>query len=111
LFLGRLRSRSPLEALARPTDIAWALQETVRVVRAIADRSKLEPSSLTFIVSDGESMLAVRHGRSLHHCTEPGEGLPVARYTIASEVPGVGGWVEIPEGGMVGVGPDLRPVP
>jgi predicted glutamine amidotransferase len=109
LFLGRLRSRSPLAAPAPPADIVWALHETVRVVRGIADRPELEPSSLTFIVSDGESMLALRHGRSLHHCVEAGDGLPVARYTVASEVLGVGvKWEEIPEGGMVGVGGDLR---
>jgi hypothetical protein len=56
-------------------------------------------------------MLALRHGRSLHQRIQPGEGLPVARYSVASEVLGtVGPWEEVPEGGLVGVGPDLRPI-
>ncbi len=111
LFLGRLRSRTRLEASASPQDIAWALQETVRVVRAIADRPGLEPSSLTFIVSDGDSLLAVRHGRSLHQGFEAGDGRAVSRYRVASEViVSVGPWEEIPEGGLVGVGPDLKPI-
>jgi len=111
LFLSRLRSRTPLEAGAKPSDIAWALHDTVRTVRAIADRPGLEPSSLTFIVSDGESLLALRHGRSLHQRIQSGDGLPIARYSVASEVLGTAGpWEEIPEGGLVGVGPDLKPI-
>ena len=111
LFLGRLRSRTPLEAGAKPSDIGWALHETVRTVRAIADRPGLEPSSLTFIVSDGKSLLALRHGRSLHQGFESGEGRAIARYRVASEViVSVGPWEEIPEGGLVGVGPDLKPI-
>ena len=109
LFLSRIQSRTPLQGAAPPEDIAWALSETVRTVRALADRPGVDPSSLTFIVSDGATLLALRHGRSLHLCAGPATGATVEHFTVASEVIGEGEcWREVPEGGFAGVGPDLR---
>ncbi|MHB1844130.1 MAG: class II glutamine amidotransferase [Deltaproteobacteria bacterium] len=109
LFLGELRRRSPLAWPAPPPLIAESLVATVELARSAADRPGEAPSSLTFIVSDGLTLMALRHGRTLHVSEELGPDGGLERFTVASEVlGGAGRWQEVPEGGLVGVGPDLR---
>jgi glutamine amidotransferase len=106
LFLTRVQA---LRAEARPAldQVRRALAETTALVAALADAGAARPSSLNFLVSDGRLLLGTRRGRSLHWLQETG---PKARLVIASEPIGSGKWVEVPEGGYVGVGPGLRAV-
>ncbi len=109
LFLARLRAGGPLSEPSPPERIARALAATVDTVRAIADRPGEIPSSLTFIVSDGRTLLSLRHGRTLHFRGELDPEGRVERFMVASEILGGQGlWQEVPEGGVVGVGPELR---
>ncbi len=110
LFLTHLAEATRPEHEAAPSDVARALRQTVLTVRGVADRLGGIPSSLTFIVSDGQTLLAVRHGRSLYQAAEDGLAGALQRFSVASEiVDGERRWHEVPDGALVGVGPDLRP--
>jgi glutamine amidotransferase len=92
--------------------VAIALARTTRQIEDIADRPDLEPSSMSFLVTDGRVMVAARRHRSLYVsggarlALSPGD--PVEQLTIASEKLTAGdGWHEVPEDGLVGVDQDL----
>jgi hypothetical protein len=92
--------------------MAKALLETVSTVRGHADAPNEKPSSLTFILSDGLSMLAYRDGRTLHYKLEqlPGSGADrtLTELSVASEVISAEqSWAEVPQGGLVGVDAEM----
>jgi len=107
MLLSRLRARRSLEEARSPAQMAEALLETVRTVRAHADVPGEPPSSLTFILSDGLSLLAYRDGRTLHYKLEQlsqASGHALIELSVASEVLGAEqSWAEVPQGGLVGV--------
>ncbi len=114
ILLSRLRAESPLEAPSRPAQMARALLATVQAVRGHADAepSDQPPSSLTFILSDGVSLIAHRDGRSLHYKLERLAGsngaATIVELSVASEVLSAEQtWAEVPEGGIVGVDAEM----
>jgi predicted glutamine amidotransferase len=112
LLLSRLRVDLPLDQPRSPAQMARALLSTVEVVRAHSDQASEPPSSLTFILSDGVSLLAYRNGRSLHYklARLPGGtgSSPLVELSVASEVISAAqSWAEVPEGGLVGVDADM----
>jgi glutamine amidotransferase len=115
ILLSRLRAEQPLDRPQTPAQMARALLTTAEVVRAHADAhpSEQPPSSLTFILSDGVSLLAYRNGRSLHYKLsrrpDGAVGSPLVELSIASEVISAAEhWVEVPEGGLVGVDAEME---
>jgi glutamine amidotransferase len=113
ILLSRLRAELPLDQTQTPAQIAKALLATAEVVRGHADGSASEkpPSSLTFIVSDGVSLLAYRNGRSLHYKLsrrDGNAGSPLIELSVASEVISAAqDWTEVPQGGLVGVDAEM----
>jgi len=111
-LLSRLRARTPLTEPGTPERMAQAMLETVRTVHARADEPQQPPSSLTFILTDGLSLLAYREGRSLHYKLErvrTGPGDPtIVELSVASEVISAEeSWAEVSEGGLVGVDAEM----
>jgi glutamine amidotransferase len=121
LFLTRLSERCPLEAPARVEDVACALGETLGLVSALTD-SDGQRSSMNFLVTDGEVMVATRRHRTLfvsdtapetkrcprraHQPLQPGtqlEQLFLASERLCGEDP----WHEVPEDHIVGVDDEL----
>ncbi|HTN52714.1 MAG TPA: class II glutamine amidotransferase [Anaeromyxobacter sp.] len=99
LFLGRLRARAGLEDPGLEA-VRRALAETTALVLRVADAVPVpKPSSLTFLVSDGQLLAACRRGRTLH--VAAGAGAPHA-FVVASERIGAAAWADVPEGGFVG---------
>ena len=108
ILLGRLLARESLDEPRGSAAMATAILETVELVHQAADEGAPEPSSLTFILSDGISLVAYRDGRSLHYSLDapaphrPGE--PISELTVASEVLSAErNWIEVPEGGLIGI--------
>ncbi len=98
-----------LEALAAMTNAMRALSETDGAA-----------ASLTFLVSNGRLMAASRRGRSLYYAHEKAAGVAhpeadqrrtpgLCHLLIASErISDEDVWIEVPEGGAVGVDAELR---
>ena len=112
LILSRLRARKPLAEAHSPEQMARALLETIPVVRGHADAPGEPTSSLTFILSDGLSLLAYRDGRTLHYKLEQLAGAtathPLLELSVASEVLSAEqSWAEVPQGGLVGVDAEM----
>jgi predicted glutamine amidotransferase len=112
MLLSRLKARRPLDEGRSPAQMAEALLDTVAAVRAHADVSGEPPSSLTFILTDGLSLIAYRDGRTLHYKLErlPGrtDGHPLEELSVASEVLGAEQtWAEVPQQGLVGVDAEM----
>lgn len=108
IVLSRLLARGSLEGPGRSEAMGSAIVEAAEQIHALADAGAAEPSSLTFILSDGVSLVAYRDGRSLHYSVnEPVsrlEGAPVSELMVASEVLSAErAWNEVPEGGLVGI--------
>jgi glutamine amidotransferase len=108
MLLSRLSARRRLEEERSPAEMAEALLETVHTVRGHADAPGEPPSSLTFILTDGQSLLGYRDGRTLHYKLEhlPGttDHRALIELSVASEVLGAEqSWAEVPQGGLVGV--------
>jgi predicted glutamine amidotransferase len=108
LLLSRLLAHGPLEEPRSPAAMGDAILETVDLIHRTADPGAAEPSSLTFILSDGASLVAYREGRSLHYSLDaplphaPGE--PVMELMVASEVLSAERcWTEVPERGLIGI--------
>ena len=111
LFLSRLQRRcSPDQATF--DDAAAALRETVAAVRAAAEPLTDKPASTTFLVTNGELMIACRRGRTLF--VETPTPLPdgsVTSVVIASEQPcrcATRTFREVPEEFVVGVDASMR---
>jgi predicted glutamine amidotransferase len=112
LFLTHLR-RIQKDPAARADDVAMALAQTVRQVSELTDASSEKPSSMNFLVTDGDIMVATRRHRSLYfsECKRrqptshvPLDGTRLVQLVIASEeLSGEDHWHEVPEGGLVGV--------
>ncbi len=100
LFLTRLAARGPLERAATLAEVRAALAETVETVSGIADGHPEKRSTLTFLVSNGRLLAACRLGKPLHIARHAGEG---HLFAVASEPIGRADWVEVPEGGFVGL--------
>lgn len=122
LFLTHLAEIAPLEQ-ANVEHLAEALWLTVAKVREIAAPFHQKKPALTFLVTDGHAMAAIRDGRTLHfsshklQCREPRDcaSYPdcetpssadgkVNHLLVSSEVLSTDdAWVEIPENGLVGI--------
>ncbi len=108
LLLSRLLARGPLDQPRRSAAMATAILETVDAIHELADGGAAEPSSLTFILSDGASLVAYRDGRSLHYSLDAprthAAGEAVSELMVASEVLSAEqSWTEVPEGGLIGI--------
>jgi predicted glutamine amidotransferase len=108
LLLSRLLARGPLEEPRPAAVMGTAILETVEMIHTLADVGAAEPSSLTFVLSDGASLVAFRDGRSLHYSLDapvahaPGEA--INELMVASEVLSAErSWAEVPERGLIGI--------
>jgi predicted glutamine amidotransferase len=99
LFLTELRGRSGIDA------VADALVKTMNAVSKITDRADAEkPTSMNFMVTDGELLVASRCHRTLFVTPPAEDGAKVPQLVIASEaLSQEHDWWEVPEGGLVGV--------
>jgi predicted glutamine amidotransferase len=119
LFLTRLAERLPLEESASVEQVASALAETMGMMSALTDRPGEERSSMNFLVTDGELMVATRRNRTLflsdtapetgrrpHRPSggTPRSGVQLEQFVVASEqLSGEDHWHPIPEEDIVGV--------
>jgi glutamine amidotransferase len=69
LFLTELARFRPLARRQPAEDVADALRSALRLVRRIACESSSDPSLLTVIATDGDTMVAAQGGRELHWST------------------------------------------
>lgn len=104
LILTRLRAHHPLDRGASVDAMAQSVRNVADLVHRLADAGAPEPSSLTFILSDGVSLVAYRDGRSLHYAVDALAGRLASELMVASEVLSAERtWAEVPPGGLVGV--------
>ncbi len=112
LLLSRLLVHGGLDEQRTPAAMGTAILETADMIHQLSDPEATEPSSLTFILSDGASLVAYRDGRSLHYSIDasldapakhvPGE--PINELMVASEVLSAERcWTEVPDGGLIGI--------
>lgn len=120
LFLTQLAELSPLHAPARAEDVARALAQTMRLVSALTDlpgeTRPQECSSMNFLATDGDVMVATRRHRSLFFSESarraahqpPLPGTQLSQLVIASErLCGEDHWHEVPEDEVLGVSSEL----
>jgi predicted glutamine amidotransferase len=120
LFLTHLGALQSLEAPGSVEHVARALAQTLREVSALTDipgeTRPAERSSMNFLATDGDVMVATRRHRSLffsesaRRCAEepPEPGSRLQQLIIASErLCGEDHWHEVPEDGVVGVSHEL----
>lgn len=114
-FYAFLTQLGPRTSRPSAEEVARALARTLRLVSRIADRPGLEPSSLTFLVTDGRLMVATRRRRTLFFSTgrprgegrQPARGERVDPLVLASEeLSAEEQWHEVPEEGVVGLEAD-----
>ncbi len=119
LFLTRLAARQPLEGPASVENVARALGETMGLVSSVVDRPGEDRSSMNFLVTDGDLMVATRRNRTLYlsdtapetgrrplhsRFGPPREGSQLEQFVLASEqLSGEDHWHPIPEESIVGV--------
>lgn len=116
LFLTHLAELRPLQAAASAEEVACALAQTMRLVSALTDlpgeTRPAECSSMNFLATDGEVMVATRRYRSLYFSESarraanepPRPGTQLAQLVIASErLCGEDHWHEVPEDELIGV--------
>jgi len=108
LFLTRLRAREQLHG-ASLEGVRRALAETTDVVLRISEAEPSpKPTSLNFLVTDGQLLAATRKRRSLHLAVDTA---PLHVFAVASERIGEPGrWEEVPEDGFVGTEDGARVV-
>jgi predicted glutamine amidotransferase len=113
LFLTRLMRRCEPES-ADIDSAAGALAETISLLRETVETGG-EPSSTTFLTTDGRLLLACRRGRTLYLASPPPDAQGRCDYVaVASEDPGTPppggkhGWRLVAEETLVTVDPDLR---
>ena len=115
LFLSHLRRRCDVEA-ATIGEASAALARTVAEIRAVVDPLADQPSSTTFLLTDGRLLLACRRGRTLHISSpEADAGGRVDYVALASEDPtgdvppsGRFPFRLLPDESLVAVDQDLR---
>ena len=120
LFLTLLAELRPLHAPARIDEVARALAQTMRLVSAVTDipgeTRPQERTSMNFLATDGDVMVATRRHRSLYFSESarraanepPRPGTQLSQLIIASErLCGEDHWHEVPEDQVIGVCTDL----
>jgi glutamine amidotransferase len=76
LLLTELERLGPLNRPHSVTEVVTAVQRTSQLVRQLCDQAEQAPSLLTFIVTDGSSLVGVHGGKELflsthkHRCPE-----------------------------------------
>jgi glutamine amidotransferase len=115
IFLTRLSARGPVEGPVLLQDVASALAETLELVASITDEPGQERSSMNFLVTNGEVMVATRRGRTLFMsdgrrtgakpATQFKPGTRLEQLIIASEAlcGNQTAWTEVPEEEIIGV--------
>lgn len=100
-------------------DVARAIAETMRFVSSVTDTPRVRPSTMNFMMTNGEILVASRRGRTLffserkrrdRHATvdAPKSGARLEQLVIASEeLSGEDHWHELPEDSLIGTGPGL----
>lgn len=102
----------------RAEEVARALARVMREVSALTDRPEVKPSSMNFLVTDGELMVATRRHRTLFYSEHkkkgadsaepPRDGMRLSQLVIASEeLSFEDHWHELPEDGLLGLERDL----
>jgi len=99
LFLTHLQGRSGIDA------VADALRKTMDAVSRVTDRpDDQKPTSMNFMVTDGELLVATRWRRTLFFTPSAEEGATVPQLVIASEeLSAEHHWREVAEGELIGV--------
>jgi predicted glutamine amidotransferase len=121
LFLTRLSARRSLDGMVPVEEVARALAETMSLVSAITDESAEVRSSMNFLVTDGEVMVASRRNRTLFFSDGRRNnvltgnprletGAQLDEFIIASEAlcGNVTAWHEVAQEEIVGVDAHLR---
>ncbi|HYO53160.1 class II glutamine amidotransferase [Archangium sp.] len=119
LFLTRLAKLQPLDGPACVEKVACALAETMGMVSAITDVPGENRSSMNFLVTNGDVMVATRRNRTLFlsdtapetgkrphrmHAGPPKPGTQLEQFVLASEqLSGEDHWHLIDEEDIVGV--------
>ncbi len=119
LFLTRLAKLQSLEGPACVEKVACALAETMGLVSAITDEPGEQRSSMNFLVTNGDVMVATRRNRTLFlsdtapetgkrphraHSGAPAPGTQLEQFVLASEqLSGEDHWHLIDEENIVGV--------
>jgi glutamine amidotransferase len=119
LFLTRLAKLQSLEGRACVEKVACALAETMGLVSAITDEPGEQRSSMNFLVTNGDVMVATRRNRTLFlsdtapetgkrphraHSGAPSPGTQLEQFVLASEqLSGEDHWHLIDEENIVGV--------
>lgn len=96
VFLSRLAARHSLDGSVPVAEVARALGETMNLMSSITDESPEVQSSMNFLVTDGEVMVATRRHRTLYFSdgkrgtsctggTQPQTGARLEQLIIASE--------------------------
>jgi predicted glutamine amidotransferase len=117
-FLTRLAELTPVEGAASVEQVARALARVTKRVSEITDVADgQKPSTLNFLVSDGEVMVSARRNNTLFfsECRRkgadvapPADGARLERLLIASEHHTVeDAWFEVPESSVIAVDPGL----
>ncbi|HYV48206.1 MAG TPA: class II glutamine amidotransferase, partial [Myxococcaceae bacterium] len=85
--------------------VAGALVKTMDAVSRVTDRpGDQKPTSMNFMVTDGELLVATRCHRTLFFTPPADEGATVQQLVIASEeLSSESHWREVAEGELVGV--------
>ncbi len=123
LFLTRLAEQQPLDGPACVEKVACALAQTMEQVASITDVPGQERSSMNFLVTNGDVMVATRRNRTLflsdtapetgkrpHRALSgpPEPGTQLEQFVLASEqLSGEDHWHPIDEEGIVGVDSQL----
>jgi glutamine amidotransferase len=120
IFLTRLSARRSLEASAPVEEVARALGETMSLVATLTDEAPEAQSSMNFLVTDGEVMVATRRHRTLYFSegrrssacvggAQPQSGTQLEQLIIASEAlcGNATAWHEVAHETMIGVDGDL----
>ncbi len=122
LFLTHLQFYGDLSGRLALSDVASALQKTVALAKSIGDTPE-KPALLTFMVTDGKTMAAVRTGKELYfstyksrcadrescpslapECEAPSVTGHVNHLLFSSEpIEGENVWIPLEEGEVVGV--------
>ncbi len=119
LFLTRLAKRQSLEGPACVEKVACALAETMELVASLTDKKAEERSSMNFLVTNGDVMVATRRNRTLFlsdtapetgkrphrlHGGPPKPGTQLEQFVLASEqLSGEDHWHLLDEEDIVGV--------
>jgi len=99
-------------------EVAQALARVTREMSALTHNPELKPSSMNFLVSDGELLVATRRNRTLFfsehkkkktdNAEPPREGTKLSQLVIASEeLSFEDHWHEVPEDGVIGLERDM----